>query len=457
VGTYRNIISGVISGGFKMVKTSDTALTLTNSNTYTGNTEIRRGGLNLNSSLGQAINKDGGNLVFRADLGSTAAVIQIERDEQIGDGAEVQFLYTGSTAGFQTVNLLGHTETVKGLVKSTTSATSAYVQNEGADLSAGKLVLDTAGSSFSFNGVIRDSSAASMGTLSLEKKGLGTQTLAGANTYTGPTVIKAGALAVDGSITSDVTVEGGALMGIGTVTGNVVAQTGGSVAPGDSAGTLTVTGNADLSSSGGMTWELGALKDDAGGGVAGTDFDFASIAGNLTLGGTSQLTLDFNLLAEADRPGYGTPNTFWANDHSWKIVDLGELGTTTGDFTTLVNYAFTGVGTFDTRVAGNDVFLDFDSTYNPLPPIPGDTNNNRTIDDTDAAVVAGNWGTNVGTGGYASGDFNGDGWVNAADAAIQVANWGSHVSEAATGVPEPATFTLLLAGCLSLLAARRRR
>jgi len=245
-GSYKNIISGVISGGFGIVKTSDAVLTLTNSNTYTGNTEIRRGGLDLNSASGQAINKNGGNLVFRSDLSSNAGVVNVLHNEQIGDGAEVQFNYTGTTLGYQVINLLGNSETVKGLTKSTATSGSAYVQNEGADFSSGKLILDTAGGDFSFNGVLRDGSAAGKGALALEKKGLGTQTLAGANTYSGSTLITAGGLSVTGSIVSNVTVQGGSLLGTGAVTGNVVAQTAGHVAPGTSIGTLTVTGNATL-------------------------------------------------------------------------------------------------------------------------------------------------------------------------------------------------------------------
>jgi fibronectin-binding autotransporter adhesin len=262
--TYKNSIAGVISGGFNMIKTGEALLYLTNSNTYTGNTEIRRGGMTLDSALGPAINKLGGNLVFRADLSTNAAVVNVNQNEQIGDGAEVQFNYGGTTAGYQTINLLGHTETVKGLVKSTATSASAYIQNEAASLNS-DLIVDTAGSSYSFNGVLRDGSAAGKGTLALEKKGLGTQTLAGVNTFSGPTVITGGtlALASTGSIANSPTINVGAdsffdvlayttfglggtqtLKGNGTVKGNVVSAAAGShVQPGASIGTLTVSGS----------------------------------------------------------------------------------------------------------------------------------------------------------------------------------------------------------------------
>lgn len=93
-----------------------------------------------------------------------------------------------------------------------------------------------------------------------------------------------------------------------------------------------------------------------------------------------------------------------------------------------------------------------------LPLIPGDTDGNMVVNEVDAAVLAANWGVNVGTGGYASGDFNGDTLVNAADAAIQAANWGNHTGlESASTVPEPGTIALLLSLVLVVLPRRTGR
>jgi len=448
--TPKLVISGSIgetSGSAKSLYFSGVGiLELQGANTFTGDlVYYRSASLNLNSSSGGAVP---GNLVFRSSL-YASGVVNVMQNEQIANGGIIDFAYTG-TSLTQTVNLIDVTETVKGIQMANANEARGVIQNGGT--AAATLVLDTAGGNYSYTGKLQNGSTG--GTLALTKKGLGSQTLSGTCTLGGGTVIQGGSLVVNSaSFTSNVDVQSGSLGGSGTVTGTVTTH-GGNVAPGASAGILTMS-NLDASAGGGMTWELGALKDDVGGGVAGTDYDLAVVSTSLTLGGTSQLTLDFGLLAEEDRPGYGTPDTFWASDHSWKIIDVGDTGSTTGDFTTLVNGSFVGVGTFDTRVAGNDVFLDFDSTYSPLPPIPGDTNNNRIIDETDAAVVAGNWGANVGTGGYASGDFNNDHVVNALDAAIQVANWGSHVAESAA-VPEPGALTLLLAGVIGAALWKRR-
>jgi autotransporter-associated beta strand protein len=84
--------------------------------------------------------------------------------------------------------------------------------------------------------------------LALRKDGLGTWTLSGANTYTGPTVVSNGTLLVSGSIagSSSVTVQGGTLAGTGTIAGPVSVNALGTLAPGSSAGALTINNNLTL-------------------------------------------------------------------------------------------------------------------------------------------------------------------------------------------------------------------
>jgi fibronectin-binding autotransporter adhesin len=83
----------------------------------------------------------------------------------------------------------------------------------------------------------------------LRKQGSGTLTLTAANTYTGPTLVNNGTLAVNGSLIAGAAVSvasGGTLGGTGTCGGNVTNTSGGTIAPGNSIGTLTVWSNVFL-------------------------------------------------------------------------------------------------------------------------------------------------------------------------------------------------------------------
>ncbi len=94
---------------------------------------------------------------------------------------------------------------------------------------------------FTFGGLIS-------GTGGLRQLGPGTTILTGASTYSGPTSVDAGTLAVNGSIVSATTVENGArLQGTGTL-GPVMVLSGGTSAPGNSIGTQTVNGPFTLNS-----------------------------------------------------------------------------------------------------------------------------------------------------------------------------------------------------------------
>jgi autotransporter-associated beta strand protein len=123
---------------------------------------------------------------------------------------------------------------------------------------------------------------------SLTKIGTGTFTLSGANTYTGPTIVSAGKLIINGSITSAVTVNGGTLSGSGSVRG-VSVNSGGTLSPGNSPGILEVAGNLALT--------LGATYlVDLDGAAVGTQYDQANVGGAVSLGSaTLALTVSLKL------------------------------------------------------------------------------------------------------------------------------------------------------------------
>ena len=80
----------------------------------------------------------------------------------------------------------------------------------------------------------------------LTKEGMGTLVLTGNNTYSGPTLVNQGRLAVNGSVTSAVSVQSGGIVGGSGTVGSLTARDGGTVAPGNSIGTLNVAGNVSF-------------------------------------------------------------------------------------------------------------------------------------------------------------------------------------------------------------------
>jgi autotransporter-associated beta strand protein len=111
----------------------------------------------------------------------------------------------------------------------------------------------------------------------LIKYGIGTLTIAGNASYTGPTTVSAGILDVNGSIASSslVTVNAGAtLAGNGTV-GPTSILAGGTLSPGNSVGTLTVAGS--------LAFASGSLYMVE---VQGSSADRVNASGAATLAGT---------------------------------------------------------------------------------------------------------------------------------------------------------------------------
>ena len=119
----------------------------------------------------------------------------------------------------------------------------------------------------------------------LTKTGSGTLSLAGTNSYSGPTNVNAGKLLLNGATLSNssVTVSGASavLAGNGTVTQAVAIQSSAKLAPGSdpsTTGTLTLNGGLSLNAS------APAVK-------LGTSSDAIAVTGDLTLTGNSQLSI----------------------------------------------------------------------------------------------------------------------------------------------------------------------
>jgi autotransporter-associated beta strand protein len=125
---------------------------------------------------------------------------------------------------------------------------------------SGTSILTVGGSAITtYAGVLQDGAP---GTLALTKSGGGTLELTGANTYTGDTSITAGSLKVNnltgtsatgtGSVSVNTT---GTLTGAGFISGTVTASSGGTIAPGNSVGTLSV-GSLTLDASAKLDYEF---------------------------------------------------------------------------------------------------------------------------------------------------------------------------------------------------------
>ncbi|CAN5921278.1 autotransporter outer membrane beta-barrel domain-containing protein [soil metagenome] len=243
-------LASTISGTGGVTKAGAGTLSLGAVNSYAGSTVINAGTLALlpGASLGS------GTLVINGgtfDNGGNAITL----DSLSGNGGNIVLnggSVTDNTAGNTTLaaSLSGTGAFIKqGSGALTLTGTNSYTG--GTTVSAGILAGTTASlqgnilnnATVTFNQATSGSYAGRMsGTGGVTIAGGGIVNFTGANTYSGPTAINGGTLAVNGSITSNVTVNaGGTLGGNGTIFGSVV--TAGTLAPGNSIGTLNVNGS----------------------------------------------------------------------------------------------------------------------------------------------------------------------------------------------------------------------
>ena len=175
----------------------------------------------------------------------------------------------------------------------------------------------------------------------LVKYGYGTLTIDGTATYSGQTNVVGGRLNVNGNITrsSDIVVgPGGILGGIGFVPSTLVA---GTLAPGNSIGTITVNGN--------LTFTPGSIYQVE---VAGTMADLTNVTGTATLAGTTQALFAPGVLSR-------------------RYTILSANGGLTGSFQNLTSVGLPGFLSPSLGYSATDVTLNLQSTMTATSGLSG--------------------------------------------------------------------------------------
>jgi len=197
----------------------------------------------------------------------------------------------------------------------------------------------------------------------------------------------AGSTRINGSLaltSGAVQLTGGTLGGTGTITGGPVNNTTGTVAPGNSAGTLTVQGNYTQGRNATLAIQLG-------GPVSGIDADELVVTGTANLAGTlSVSTID----------GYDPPS-----GAQFTILTAGQR---IGTFTLVQPCRFT------LSYTATSVILTVGST------VRADLNCDGVVDGNDLGTLLGQWGPCPGC----AADFNGDGIVDGNDLGTLLGQWG---------------------------------
>jgi autotransporter-associated beta strand protein len=226
------------------------------------------------------------------------------------DGGNLDLLSTSSTTSASILSLDGGTTTVGGFIKSSVGSTQTSTINFNggvlkyggtstnasflpvltsltANVQAGGAKIDDNGQAITITQSLVHDAALATADGGLAKSGLGTITLAGANTYNGTTVVNAGKLLINGtnSGTGGVSVAANATLGgSGSIAGAVTVSNGGKLSPGNSPGILN-TGSVLLSPGADFLVDLGGAT--AGNGPS--NYDQLNVTGTVSLNGADLL------------------------------------------------------------------------------------------------------------------------------------------------------------------------
>ena len=327
--TAANTFSGSISGTGGLTKTGSGSLTLSGDNSYTGATTIQQGTLSLTGSTASSSMavSSGAVLDFSPsrNLSYTGAIS--------GDGAVTKTggntltltgnnSYTGGTTiSSGTVSIssdanLGASTGALALVGGTLEITAAVSTSRPITVTGGGSI-DNTGNAVTLSGNL-------LGSGNLTLAGSGTDTLDATfngSSYTGTLTRSGGVLHLvsGGTLGGTLAIDNGAtLNGVGTVSN---LNINGSVAPGNSPGTLTVTGNYVQGANGVYVCD-----------VTPTANDLIAVTGSATLGGTLSIAPEYTyynsgtvwnvLTAAGGVSGTYATVTYGATPENWIFVPV---------------------------------------------------------------------------------------------------------------------------------------
>jgi autotransporter-associated beta strand protein len=337
----------------------------------------------LNLGISSFVNHDSAGLSVLGVAGNTFGraivsngTMRLDVANALPSTAEVRLGASYNTGG--TLDLNGNSQTIFGLWSNPTLGgpasslvvTSAAPATLTLDSSAAGTILgadplNTSTTAYAYAGTIT-------GALNIAKNGPNTVTFSGANTYTGATTVTAGQLTVNGSSSSSAhTVGNGATLGGSGTVGALVVQSGGTIAPGNSPGILSVSGDTTWLNGGNYNWQL---LDSTG--AAGTGWDQLAITGALDLTGLTSGGFNVNVSSLSTFAGTtGNALNFDASlSYSWLIAtaSAGITGFDAGDFTIYTGpnngtNGFTNsfTGTFSMSQTGNNLNLIYTQVPEP--------------------------------------------------------------------------------------------
>ena len=358
------VLGGVIGGTGDLTKSGNGTLVLAANNTFTGNTLVSAGALQIGNggtagSVGGNITNNGAVVFNRSDnatatntISGSGSVVKIGAGTVTLNGANT---FAGSVTvaqGGLSVGANNHLGAGSSITLSNGGSlvtTASFENTRSLAIGGGGAgIVVAAGTTFTNAGALSGSAA-------LSKSGSGTLALSGnSSTYDGTVSVTGGTLQVNATNTAmgvTVTNEGSVLAGAGSL-GAVTISTGGRIAPGNSPGNLSVS-SLTFGAGSGYSWEVENVS-----GTAGTEWDLVTVGGG-TGTVTFNNTLGSPLTIFISGAGTGFSNS---GGYSWTIIDAGTLSGFSADAFAFNYSTINGVsptGAFSVSDSSGDLILSY--------------------------------------------------------------------------------------------------